>query len=84
MVYEAFPLSHAAGMSGLLLLTPLMPGIRLIEAGALTTLVLVAVTAREALARCKIVLANRFRRELSQTKDTKAQANDAQCEPDSA
>ncbi|MFP8780208.1 low temperature requirement protein A [Hydrogenophaga sp. RWCD_12] len=58
VVYGSFPLSHAAGMAGLLLLAPLMPGMRLIEAGALTTLVLVAVTAREAFARRKIAVAN--------------------------
>lgn len=51
VVYGDFPRSHAIGMAALLLLAPLMPGMNLLAAGALTTTVMVVVTVWESYAR---------------------------------
>lgn len=51
VVYGRFPRSHVIGMGALLVLLPLMPALNLLAAGALTTTVIVAVTAWEARAR---------------------------------
>lgn len=43
-VYGRFPISHGIGVAALLLLLPLMPAMRILHAGALTTIVLILVT----------------------------------------
>lgn len=53
VVYGQFPRSHAIGMATLLLLTPWMPMLNLLAAGALTTAVMVLVTLWEAYTRRK-------------------------------
>ncbi len=55
VVYGRFPRSHGIGMLALLALWPLLPGLSLLAAGTLTTVVIVLVTAWEALARRRVV-----------------------------